>query len=76
MTVIDIRPHRWGWKAFEAPGVEPVFRQKDQEQNIHVQHRGFAPDFFQSLSHFSAAVFHQRPKQLQHLIEVRWVAQL
>jgi hypothetical protein len=30
MTVIDIRPHRWGWKAFEVPGVEPVFRQKDQ----------------------------------------------
>jgi hypothetical protein len=30
MTVIEIRPHRWGWKAFEAPGVEPVFPQKDQ----------------------------------------------
>jgi hypothetical protein len=30
MTVIEIRPHRWGWKAFEAPGVEPVFQQKDQ----------------------------------------------
>jgi len=25
MTVIEIRPQRWGWKAFEAPGVEPVF---------------------------------------------------
>ena len=25
MTVIEIRPHRWGWKCFEAPGVEPVF---------------------------------------------------
>jgi hypothetical protein len=25
-----IRPHRWGWQVFEAPGVEPVFRQKDQ----------------------------------------------
>ena len=24
MTVIEIRPHRWGWKAFEAPGVEPL----------------------------------------------------
>jgi hypothetical protein len=21
--------HRWGWKAFEAPGVEPVFPTKD-----------------------------------------------
>jgi hypothetical protein len=30
MTVIEIRPHRWGWKAFEAPGVEPVFPSKDQ----------------------------------------------
>ena len=30
MTLIDIRPHRWGWKAFEAPGVEPVFPEKDQ----------------------------------------------
>ena len=30
MTVIEIRPHRWGWKAFEAPGVEPVFPRKDQ----------------------------------------------
>jgi hypothetical protein len=25
MTVIEITPHRWGWKAFESPGVEPVF---------------------------------------------------
>jgi hypothetical protein len=30
MTVIEIRPHRWGWKAFESPGVEPVFPDKDQ----------------------------------------------
>ena len=30
MTVIEIRPHRWGWKAFETPGVEPVFPKKDQ----------------------------------------------
>jgi hypothetical protein len=30
MTVIEIKPHRWGWKAFEAPGVEPVFQKKDQ----------------------------------------------
>jgi hypothetical protein len=27
---LEIRPHRWGWKAFEAPGVEPVFPKKDQ----------------------------------------------
>ena len=29
MTVIEIKPHRWGWKAFEAPGVEPVFPTRD-----------------------------------------------
>ena len=29
-TVIEIRPHRWGWKTFEAPGVEAVFPKKDQ----------------------------------------------
>ena len=30
LTVIEIRPHHWGWKAFESPGVEPVFPKKDQ----------------------------------------------
>jgi hypothetical protein len=30
MTVIEIRPHCWGWKAFEGLGVEPVFPKKDQ----------------------------------------------
>jgi hypothetical protein len=25
MAVIEVRPHAWGWKVFEAPGVEPVF---------------------------------------------------
>jgi hypothetical protein len=25
MTLIEIKPHDWGWKVFEAPGVEPVF---------------------------------------------------
>jgi hypothetical protein len=33
MTVIGIRPHRWGWKVFEAPGVEPVFPEKRQAIN-------------------------------------------
>jgi len=33
MAVIEIRPHRWGWKVFEAPGVEPVFREKRQAVN-------------------------------------------
>jgi hypothetical protein len=27
-TIIEIKPHRWGWKAFESPGVEPVFPTK------------------------------------------------
>jgi hypothetical protein len=28
MTVIEIRPHRWGWKVFETPGVELYSRRK------------------------------------------------
>jgi hypothetical protein len=28
MTVLEIRPHPWGWKVFESPGVEPVFQVK------------------------------------------------
>jgi hypothetical protein len=28
MTLIEIKPHRLGWKVFEAPGVEPVFPKK------------------------------------------------
>jgi hypothetical protein len=30
MTLLEIRPHRWGWKVFEGPGVEPVFREQRQ----------------------------------------------
>jgi hypothetical protein len=30
MTLIEVRPHPWGWKVFEAPGVEPVFPEKRQ----------------------------------------------
>jgi hypothetical protein len=30
MTLIEVRPHRWGWKVFEAPGVKPVFPEKRQ----------------------------------------------
>jgi len=33
MTLIEIRPHRWGWKVFEAPGVESVFSEKHQAIN-------------------------------------------
>jgi hypothetical protein len=38
MTVIEIRPHRWGWKVFEAPGVEPVFPKKDQATEYAQNH--------------------------------------
>jgi hypothetical protein len=30
MILIEIKPHRWGWRVFEAPGVEPVFLEKRQ----------------------------------------------
>jgi hypothetical protein len=30
MTLIEIKPHRWGWKVFECPGVGPVFPKKNQ----------------------------------------------
>ena len=29
MTIIEIRPYRNGWSVFEAPGVEPVFLEKE-----------------------------------------------
>jgi hypothetical protein len=30
MTVIEVKPRKWGWCVFESHGVEPVFLQKDQ----------------------------------------------
>ena len=33
MTLIEITPHRWGWKVFEAPGAEPVFPENRQAIN-------------------------------------------
>jgi hypothetical protein len=32
-TIIEIKPHRRGWKVFEAPGVEPVFLSEAQAIN-------------------------------------------
>jgi hypothetical protein len=29
-TIIEIKPHRWGWKVFEMASVEPVFREQQQ----------------------------------------------
>jgi len=41
MTVIEIRPHRWGWKVFEAPGVEPVFLEKRKAINYAQEREWF-----------------------------------
>jgi hypothetical protein len=30
MTVIEVKPRKWGWCVFESPGVEPVFLEKGQ----------------------------------------------
>jgi len=49
MTVIEIRPHRWGWKAFEAPGVEPVFPKKDQAIDYAQNRAGFRSSEIQIL---------------------------
>jgi hypothetical protein len=43
MTVIEIRPHRWGWKVFEAPGVELVVPEKDQAINYARNRASFRP---------------------------------
>ena len=43
MTVIEIRPHRNGWKVFEAPGVEPVFLEKRQAINYAEGRAWFRP---------------------------------
>jgi hypothetical protein len=37
MTVIEIRPYHWGWKAFESPGVVPVFANKDQANRLRLE---------------------------------------
>jgi hypothetical protein len=41
VTVIEIRTHRWGWKVFEAPGVEPVFPEKRQATDYAQQRACF-----------------------------------
>jgi hypothetical protein len=33
MTVIEVKPRKWGWCVFESRGVEPVFLQRDQAIN-------------------------------------------
>jgi hypothetical protein len=39
MTVIEIRPHRLGWKVFEAPGAEPVFPEKTSSNQLRGESR-------------------------------------
>jgi hypothetical protein len=34
MTLIEIRPHRRGWKAFEGPALSRCFRQSDRRAAI------------------------------------------
>jgi hypothetical protein len=41
MTLIEIRPHAWGWKVFEAAGVEPVFPEKRQAINYAHNRKSF-----------------------------------
>ncbi len=33
MDSIEVRPHRGGWKVFEAPGVEPYFTEGDAKRS-------------------------------------------
>jgi uncharacterized protein DUF2188 len=41
MTLIEIKPHRWGWEVFEAPGVQPVFPKKRQAIDYAETHACF-----------------------------------
>jgi hypothetical protein len=35
MKVIEIRPHRWGWKVFEAPGFDGgLLRRTKRRHNV------------------------------------------
>jgi hypothetical protein len=37
MTLIEIKPHGWGWKVFEALAVEPVFPEKGQSSALKTE---------------------------------------
>jgi hypothetical protein len=41
VTVLEIKPQRWGWRVFEAPGVEPVFPEKRQAISYAQERAGF-----------------------------------
>ncbi len=42
MTVIEVKPHPWGWKVFEMPGVEPVFTDQGSAIGYATQRGGFS----------------------------------
>jgi hypothetical protein len=46
VTIIEIRPHRNGWKLFRAPGVEPVFLVKEQAINYAENRANFGQERF------------------------------
>jgi hypothetical protein len=48
IIVIEIKPHKWGWKVFEAPGVEPVFRRRIRRSDMPKPERASAPVRFGS----------------------------
>ena len=37
MTLIELKPRKWGWCVFESPRVEPVFLQKAAGCDVHVR---------------------------------------
>ncbi len=49
MTVIEIRPYRSGWKAFESPEAEPVFPRKNQGIDYALQRACFRSSHIQIL---------------------------
>jgi hypothetical protein len=63
MTVIEIRPHRWGWKVFEAPGVELKASMK------LVQHRWTAPNRLKH-STTSIHIYEIRPRIDKHGVDL------
>jgi hypothetical protein len=51
MTIIEIRQYRNRWKCFEAPGVEPIFLEKNQAiRKFPNFPRNLAPEFTHYLS--------------------------
>jgi hypothetical protein len=62
MTVIEIKPHCWGWKVFEAPVVEPVFPQKRQAIDYAETRRSFDEVLFHTTYHKHRPDIAQREK--------------